>query len=106
DLLQKWQRRINLVSAGTLPAVWQRHIVDSAQLAQYLPADAADIVDLGSGAGLTGLILAIVAERSVHLIESDARKCAFLFDDARPTGATVKSTAAGRKTWRRGRPMF
>ena len=90
DLLQKWQRRINLVSAATLPLVWQRHIVDSAQLAQYLPADAAEIVDLGSGAGLPGLILAIVAERPVHLIESDARKCAFLREAARITGARVK----------------
>jgi 16S rRNA (guanine527-N7)-methyltransferase len=90
DLLQKWQRRINLVSATTLPLVWQRHIVDSAQLAHYLPADAAEIVDLGSGAGLPGLILAIVAERPVHLIESDARKCAFLREAARITGARVK----------------
>jgi 16S rRNA (guanine527-N7)-methyltransferase len=91
DLLQKWQRRINLVSAGTLPAVWQRHILDSGQLAQYLPANATDgIVDLGSGAGLPGLILAIVAERPVDLIESDSRKCAFLLEAARVTGASVK----------------
>lgn len=90
DLLQKWQRRINLVSARTLPLVWQRHIVDCAQLAPYLTPDAAEIVDLGSGAGLPGLILAIVAERPVHLIESDARKCAFLLEAARVTGARVK----------------
>jgi 16S rRNA (guanine527-N7)-methyltransferase len=90
ELLQKWQRRINLVSAGTLAAVWQRHIVDSGQLAHHLPAGAAEIVDLGSGAGLPGLILAIVADRPVHLIESDARKCAFLLEAARVTGAPAK----------------
>jgi 16S rRNA (guanine527-N7)-methyltransferase len=102
DLLQKWQRRINLVSAGTLPAVWQRHILDSGQLVRYLPANAADIVDLGSGAGLPGLILAIVADRPVHLIESDARKCAFLLEAARVTGAPVKihrSRAEGLTPW-------
>jgi 16S rRNA (guanine527-N7)-methyltransferase len=90
ELLQKWQRRINLVSAGTLSTVWQRHILDSGQLARHLPADAAEIVDLGSGAGLPGLIVAIVADRPVHLIESDARKCAFLLEAARVTGAPAK----------------
>jgi 16S rRNA (guanine527-N7)-methyltransferase len=102
DLLHKWQRRINLVSAGTLPAVWQRHILDSGQLARYLPANAAGIVDLGSGAGLPGLILAIVADRQVDLIESDARKCAFLLEAARVTGASVKihrGRAEGLAPW-------
>ena len=90
DLLQKWQRRINLVSAATLPDLWRRHILDCGQLARYLPPDSLEIIDLGSGAGLPGLILAIVSAVPVHLVESDARKCAFLLEAARVTGAAVK----------------
>ncbi len=90
ELLQKWQRRINLVSASTIADLWRRHILDCGQIARYLPPGARDIVDLGSGAGLPGLILAIVTGTAVHLVESDARKCAFLHEAARLTGAPVK----------------
>ncbi len=87
DLLVRWQRRINLVAASTLADPWRRHVLDSAQLAPLLPAAAAAIYDLGSGAGFPGLVLAIVGRRAVHLVEADARKCAFLAEAARVTAA-------------------
>jgi 16S rRNA (guanine527-N7)-methyltransferase len=88
DVLTRWQAKINLVSAATLPDVWQRHFLDSAQLYPLLPAQARVVTDLGSGAGFPGLVLAIVAEaagRDIqwHLVESDARKAAFLAEAAR-----------------------
>ncbi len=88
-LLTKWQRRTNLVAPASLGDVWRRHLLDSAQLAEYLPAVPARLVDLGSGAGFPGLVLAIVAGHDVELIESDGRKCAFLTAAAAETGAKV-----------------
>lgn len=87
-LLAKWQAKINLVGPATLPETWRRHFLDSAQLYAHLPANTRVIADLGSGAGFPGLVLAIVAEAAgrdltVHLVESDARKAAFLAEAAR-----------------------
>ena len=87
-LLTKWNAKINLVGPATLPDVWRRHILDSAQI-HDLVMGAGTLVDLGSGAGLPGLILAILGGPQVHLIESDARKCAFLHEAARVTATTV-----------------
>lgn len=88
-LLERWQRRINLVARGSLADVWRRHVLDSAQLVPHLPEAPATIVDLGSGAGFPGLVVALVAGREVHLVESDGRKCAFLREAARLSGAPV-----------------
>ena len=77
-LLQKWQQRINLVSSKTLPHIWQRHILDCAQLTQHLPTRLSRIMDIGAGAGLPGLILALLTKHEVHLVESDAKKIAFM----------------------------
>jgi 16S rRNA (guanine527-N7)-methyltransferase len=89
DLLVAWNPRINLVGPRTLDDLWRRHILDSAQLWPFVPAQARTLVDLGSGAGLPGLILAILGVAEVHLIESDGRKCAFLREAARITGTTI-----------------
>ena len=78
SLLEKWQQRINLISSKTLPFVWQRHILDCAQLTTHFPVRSGRIMDIGSGAGLPGLILAILTECEVHLVESDTKKVAFL----------------------------
>ncbi len=87
--LEKWQRAINLVGRKTLEDPWRRHILDSAQLAPLLPETAAKIADLGSGAGLPGLVLAIMTGADVHLIESDQRKATFIRETARVTGTVV-----------------
>ena len=78
SLLKKWQKRINLVSSKTLVYIWQRHILDCAQLTAYLPVKSGRIMDVGAGAGLPGLVLAILTECEVHLVESDTKKVAFM----------------------------
>ncbi len=93
DLLASWQRRMNLVGAASLDDPWRRHMLDGAQLARYIPDTANRIVDLGSGAGFPGLVLALaVGDRgvSVDLIESNRRKCAFLEAAIRETGAPAR----------------
>lgn len=80
-LLRKWQPAENLVAPSTLGTLWRRHVADSAQLVPLFP-DARTWLDLGSGGGFPGLVVAcLVAGRPgahVHLVESNARKCAFL----------------------------
>lgn len=83
DLLLKWQKSVNLVSPNTLNEIWDRHIKDSLQLAKFIGDDVASIIDIGSGAGLPGIILAIEKPLPVWLIESDRKKCLFLQEVAR-----------------------
>lgn len=87
DLLVEWQRAVNLVAASTLGDLWRRHMLDSAQLLPLIPEQARVLVDLGSGAGFPGLVLAILGVPDVHLIERDRRKAVFLREAARTTGA-------------------
>jgi 16S rRNA (guanine527-N7)-methyltransferase len=90
QLLDKWQRTINLVSKKTLPEMLERHFLDSAQLSLFVPESARTLYDLGSGAGFPGMVLAMLRpEIYVHLIESDQRKCAFLGAVSRETGTPV-----------------
>jgi len=89
-LLFRWSERINLVSQADLPVLWTRHILDSLQLvplAEPLPSHA---IDLGSGAGFPGLILALATGISFDLVEADKRKAAFLREAARITQASVQ----------------
>ncbi len=92
-LLLQWQKAVNLVAPTTLPQVWQRHFADSAQLITLSPK-AKIWVDLGSGGGFPGLAIAIMIanqkECCVHLVESNSRKCAFLSEAARRTGAPAR----------------
>lgn len=94
DLLRRWQSAINLVGPATLADPWRRHVLDSAQLLANLPAPANAIVDLGSGAGFPGMVLALLGVPHVHLIESDRRKAQFLREVVRITGAAVTIHAA------------
>ncbi len=87
DLLRRWQRRRNLIGRGTEPDIWRRHILDCGQLAAHLPAGTGRIVDLGSGAGLPGIVLAVLTGAETVLVESDAAKAAFLAEAVRLTGA-------------------
>ena len=89
-LLEKWQRRINLVSKSTLADAWQRHILDSGQLAAYYPPQTRQILDVGSGAGFPGLVLAIMGGVTVDLVESDQRKAVFLSTIIRELGLPAK----------------
>ena len=89
DLLIKWNKRFNLVGRSTLADLWRRHMLDSAQLFPHLPTPSHRLVDFGSGAGFPGLVLAILGVPDVHLIEANARKCAFLREAARVTETPV-----------------
>jgi 16S rRNA (guanine527-N7)-methyltransferase len=90
ELLLRWQRTNNLVAPSTLPSLWTRHIADSLQLLDLAP-EARTWIDLGSGAGFPGLVLAIALADApgamVHLVESNAKKAAFLREAQRVTGA-------------------
>jgi 16S rRNA (guanine527-N7)-methyltransferase len=93
-LLEKWNPRINLVSKATLPDAWSRHFADSAQLWRFRPPGSRLWLDLGSGAGFPGLVIAALAaeeapELAVRLVESDQRKAAFLREVARTSGLAV-----------------
>jgi 16S rRNA (guanine527-N7)-methyltransferase len=92
DLLRTWQRAVNLVGRSTLEDLWTRHFADSLQVSEAVP-QARQWLDLGSGAGFPGLVTAIrYADEpgaKVHLIEADQRKCAFLREVSRETGAVA-----------------
>ena len=85
-LVEKWQQRVNLVSASTLPDIWMRHIWDSAQLAPLVPAGTGRILDVGSGAGFPGLVLAALCDAELNLVESDQKKAVCLQTVIRETG--------------------
>ena len=92
DLLAHWQKSTNLVAPSTLPLLWSRHFADSAQIRGLAP-EARLWLDLGSGAGFPGLIVAILQAGKpnfrMHLVESNRKKCAFLAEVARETKAPV-----------------
>lgn len=88
ELILKWNPVINLVSKSTITKLWTRHICDSHQLHKLIPDGSMACVDLGSGGGFPGLVLAIESRqtcplRCFTLIESDQRKSAFLREAAR-----------------------
>ncbi|RYE30697.1 MAG: 16S rRNA (guanine(527)-N(7))-methyltransferase RsmG [Hyphomicrobiales bacterium] len=95
--LGRWQAAKNLVSSSTMADVWTRHIADSLQIFDLAEARERWL-DLGSGGGFPGLVIGIrLAEQGkgqIDLVESNARKCAFLRHAARITGAPVKVHAA------------
>jgi 16S rRNA (guanine527-N7)-methyltransferase len=93
ELLGRWRKVTNLISEATFAEVWTRHIADSAQLLALAP-QARRWVDIGSGAGFPGMVVAIQLADApgarVHCLESDRRKCAFLREVARATGAPAE----------------
>ena len=90
DLLKEWQAKTNLVAPSTLPQLWTRHVADSLQLLSLAP-QAKIWVDLGSGGGFPGIVLACALAETpgarVHLVERNAKKAAFLREALRVTGA-------------------
>lgn len=100
SLVQQWQKAINLVSPATLNDVWQRHIVDSAQLLPLIPhiPNGGHLIDLGSGAGFPGLVLAALLPTNwqITLVESDQRKAIFLRETARQMACSNVTVVAER----------
>jgi 16S rRNA (guanine527-N7)-methyltransferase len=93
SLVVKWTKKINLVSNGDVSQIWERHILDSAQVYEAAPLSGSWL-DIGSGGGFPGIVAAIMAceqtpEREFTLVDSDQRKCAFLRTVAREIGLNV-----------------
>ena len=82
DLLIEWQNKFNLVSAKTIPDMWHRHFLDSAQILKYVGKKDPIWLDFGSGAGFPGLVVAILLRETgggtVHVVESTGKKARFL----------------------------
>jgi 16S rRNA (guanine527-N7)-methyltransferase len=89
-LLLTWQARINLIGSSTVETVWQRHVVDALQLLPLMHSKTAAVADLGSGAGIPGLVLALGGNLRADLYESNGKKVAFLREAIRLTGATAR----------------
>ncbi len=90
EILSRWQKQINLVGRDSLPSLWERHIADALQLRMYIGEGEQTIIDLGSGAGLPGLVLALAyPEYRVILVESNGKKAAFLREIARQARISV-----------------
>lgn len=94
-MLREESARQNLISASTLDAIWSRHLVDSAQLILLADVDGSWI-DIGSGAGLPGLVVAALADREVTLVEPRAKRVAFLRDAAEALGLSNVTIAGSR----------
>ena len=98
DLVRKWTPKINLIAPGTIPQIWDRHLVDSAQIYKYAPKSFDKWVDIGSGGGFPGIVVAILG-KELHpgatfiLIESDQRKSTFLRSCIRELGLNAKVIA-------------
>jgi 16S rRNA (guanine527-N7)-methyltransferase len=90
DLLLRWNRSVNLISRSDEAVVWERHVQDSLQLVPLIPSGVTRAIDLGSGGGFPGLVLAIQTGIAFDLIEADQRKAAFLREAARITQAQVQ----------------
>ncbi len=89
-LVARWSAKINLVSKSDIAHLWERHIQDSLAIVPYIPENIPFAIDIGSGAGFPGMVLAIATGIPFTLIESDKRKAAFLMDAARELKAPVK----------------
>ena len=89
-LLLRWNRTVNLIARKDEQRLWERHIADSLQLATLMHQAPGRAIDLGSGAGFPGLVLAIATGVPFDLIEADQRKAAFLREAARITSASVQ----------------
>ena len=88
ELLQKWQRKINLVSRD-VSDIWSRHVFDSLQLIPHIPANDS-VCDIGSGGGFPGVILAVAGVTPLTMIESNGKKCTFLREATRRLPSDVR----------------
>ena len=92
-VLDKWRQRINLIGPGSIDDIWRRHVLDSAQAWPHILEKDAALMDLGSGAGLPGLIFSILGASDVTLVDSDQRKAVFLQEAARAAGVKPRVVA-------------
>ena len=89
NLIVKWNKSINLISASDLDNIWEKHILLCAELMQYIPNIKAKVVDLGSGGGLPGIVLSIMGLQDITLIEANSKKASFLLQAGQLSDNTV-----------------
>lgn len=92
QLLKKWQKAVNIVSRGTLESFWERHILDSLQISSYIKGKT--VLDVGSGGGFPGMVLAICTDLQITCLDSDTKKALFLEEVARLTFTKVRILTA------------
>jgi 16S rRNA (guanine527-N7)-methyltransferase len=99
ELLLTWQAKINLIGPSTIEDVWRRHILDTLQLLPLMHGKTEAVADLGSGAGIPGLVLALGGNLRAELYESNGKKVAFLREAIRQTktNAVVHQTICRRE---------
>lgn len=91
----KWQKAVNLISKNETADLWQRHILDSAQVFFLIPETSRSLIDMGSGGGFPALVIALLNKalkgplKEITLIESDSKKCVFLQEAARELGLKI-----------------
>ena len=93
DCLIEWQSKFNLIGKSTINSLWHRHILDSIQLVSAIPEDFQSLMDIGTGAGLPGFILAIYYNelgKDIYLVDSNKKKCTFLDHAAKRCNVDVK----------------
>ncbi|MBL6623744.1 MAG: 16S rRNA (guanine(527)-N(7))-methyltransferase RsmG [Rhizobiales bacterium] len=92
ECLLDWQNKFNLIGKSTIENVWERHILDSIQLLKLLPKNYSHLMDIGTGAGLPGFIIAICEgeEKDIYLVDSNKKKCSFLKHVAHECNIRVK----------------
>lgn len=88
DLVKKWTKTVNLIAPGTVDDIWIRHIFDSAQVFPHIENQVAHVLDIGSGGGFPGVVLAVLAQELAPdmrftFVESDQRKAVFLRQSVR-----------------------
>ena len=90
ETLVKWQKSINLISNSSVDYIWTRHFLDSAQLYNFTKEVHGNILDMGSGAGFPGIILAMMGNKNINVVESDHKKCTFMREVARLSNTKLK----------------
>ncbi len=93
ECLIEWQSKFNLIGKSTINSLWHRHILDSIQLVSTIPEDFQSLMDIGTGAGLPGFILAIYYNelgKDIYLVDSNKKKCTFLDHVATRCNVDVK----------------
>lgn len=88
SLLEKWNKSVNLIAPSTVSDIWNRHIEDSLQILPLLPSEPSQILDIGSGAGLPGVVISLASDHKVTMVDSDKKKALFLKEIRRHLGAS------------------
>src|SRR5690606_31528731 len=78
DLVKSFQEKFNLIGSNTVDSIWERHVLDSAQLISHLPSEPSQIADFGAGAGFPGIVLSILTNHHITCVESTQKKAQFL----------------------------